>query len=169
VSEVTTISWQRIITEPQVCAHCGGVYERPLRVAVAQFRGRRFCSRACSGLAQRTARVWYRRRGQRLEHRVVMEELLGWPLRQDELVHHKNEDKTDNRPENLELMDRTTHVRHHQLKHPLIVDCAICGTTFEPTRRHRGRRTRSQRRTCSPRCRAILRLQTLRANRAART
>lgn len=51
------------------------------------------------------------------KHILVAEEMLNRPLNSEEVVHHINGDKTDNRPENLEVFaTHAEHVKHHNHK-----------------------------------------------------
>ncbi len=56
------------------------------------------------------------KRGVVLQHRLVMEEMLGRFLTKKERVHHKNAIRHDNRPQNLELQaSHGDHMRRHWL------------------------------------------------------
>ena len=57
----------------------------------------------------------YRKRYGRHEHRVVAEEMLGRPLAPGEVVHHRDGDKLNNSPENLEVLpSQAAHVKQHR-------------------------------------------------------
>lgn len=69
-----------------------------------------------------------------LEHIVVLEKKLGRPLAKNEVGHHINGDKTDNRPENLEAVNRAYHIAFHHTnanyaKHiEKATVCSLCGS-----------------------------------------
>lgn len=48
-----------------------------------------------------------------MEHILVMEAILGRRLQDKEIVHHINEDKSDNRASNLKVMTASEHMSYH--------------------------------------------------------
>lgn len=92
-----------------------------------------------------------------LHHRVVMENMLGRMLTDNEIVHHINGNKKDNRESNLEVMDDSSHARHHMTKQDKKMcefSCPWCSKTFilQASRSHMYN-GRSKWTSCSNSCR----------------
>jgi hypothetical protein len=93
-------------------------------------RGRGFfCSKLCSNKnietcnkkrethSKKFKNKTYRKFFKQLEHRAVMEKILDRKLTEKEVVHHKDGNKSNNSPENLELYaSNGDHLREHLLK-----------------------------------------------------
>ena len=61
-------------------------------------------------------KCYFRNGKETLEHREVMENKLERKLSSNEVVHHINHKRTDNRLGNLEIMSLSEHTRLHKLK-----------------------------------------------------
>lgn len=113
----------RPITRPlfYACKYCGNQFQDRRHGAHTRI----YCSRRCANLgspgrnplsepgnrrciATRDGYVKISKENKflGLEHRLVMERMLGRKLRKGETVHHKNGIRHDNRPENLELWEK---------------------------------------------------------------
>ena len=80
--------------------------------------------------------------------RYLVECNIGSYLAVDKEVHHKNEDKTDDSFENLEVKDKTEHKADHQRKYyDIIQSCDYCGNPFVWTAKQQAEFTKSKRKS----------------------
>lgn len=70
------------------------------------------------------------------EHRIVKENQIGRYLIPGEIVHHINGNKKDNRPENLEILTQSKHMKSHK-RDTKMVDllCPQCRSIFSRVHR----------------------------------
>lgn len=109
--------------QDRACAVCGRSF-RPLRSTS------KYCSRNClwsqNGGRNKKAVYWWTNAKGYIEgrlwladgtqirvkqHRFIVEGILGRPLLASEDVHHVNGIKSDNRPENLEVLNHSSHTK----------------------------------------------------------
>lgn len=94
-----------------------------------------------------------------LEHRIVMENRIGRLLLENEEVHHIDENRHNNNPENLEIMIRGEHQRFHKTIYPnghfVKLICDNCGTEFERDYNQRKEVKGSKKVFCSRKCNGL--------------
>jgi predicted Zn-ribbon and HTH transcriptional regulator len=117
-------------------------YDKPIRKCFRKTKERRteyvYFRDANHPLASKHGYVFY--------HRHIMSIHIGRWLLPDEIVHHIDEDGTNNSIENLVITNRTDHAKHHILVNKE-VKCEFCGIMFFPNRKRK-------RRFCSRKCQA---------------
>lgn len=89
-------------------------------------------------------------------HRVLAENKIGRLLLDDEVVHHIDEDKSNNDPSNLAVMNRDEHTKLHNDQFPMIpCVCPVCGKQFELKQivySRRKNQNEGREPCCSPKC-----------------
>lgn len=75
-------------------------------------------------------------KGWMYEHRAVAEKMIGRYLRKDEEVHHKDFNRENNSPENLEVISKIEHRKLHAdiIRKPKKL-CRVCGGILSSRRR----------------------------------
>jgi endogenous inhibitor of DNA gyrase (YacG/DUF329 family) len=116
----------------KTCEACGKEYY--VRPGLADSR---FCSMKCGNPAKsketalKRGRIFaargakpttYRKLNGRHAHRIIAEQSLGRPIAAGEIVHHRDENKHNNAPDNLEVLpSQAVHARIHATKNRICI------------------------------------------------
>ena len=107
---------------PKYCPYCDELLVRKPNENLSQFRKRKFCSNEHHHLWRKmqprktTVSGYHITTGGRYVHRMVMEEHLGRPLSDNEVVHHIDGNSSNNDISNLQVMSSSEHSLHHSQK-----------------------------------------------------
>lgn len=112
-------TFTRTYYKQSVCSDCRMLYRKPKKVLTIPER----LEEGYRKLDHRSGYVYIyapehpeaNTRGYVYEHRVVAEQKIGRRLLKNEVVHHKDEVRSNNDPDNLEVMDKGEHARLHNL------------------------------------------------------
>lgn len=94
-----------------VCAECGQIFTRKSSEVKSCLA---FCSHKCRVTYKARGAKSYPKIGAVHAHRIVAEKKLGRKLRKGEIVHHRDHDRRNYRPDNLEVLpSQSAHAKLH--------------------------------------------------------
>jgi len=127
----------------KVCPFC----KRQFRIKNSEIKRKKtlFCSRNCwlsyikDNKKTSIGSDGYEHYDNKRKHRVIVEEFIGRKLTKDEVIHHKNGIRSDNRIENLIIMTKSEHHKLHykEIKYKLSrritreYKCVVCGKKYK--------------------------------------
>jgi HNH endonuclease len=135
-SKICYLGFHKIKTETRTCRNCGADF------SINVFSKNKTCSKMCKyGYLKECGHEYIGSNGYvyvkthsqfsepsggyELKHRVVMRKHIGRELSSLEHVHHINENKTDNRIENLRIVSPSEHASIHYSSQVINSKCSI--------------------------------------------